>query len=118
MGVFRKDNRWLLAVSHRAYLRPFPHIKIVTHILFTTHDGVFKSKEEQHALRRGFSVGMNNKDWLDFLLAFIGKMAGTQQSLNLVNILQGGLTMGVLPFSLKSDIGYNEPGMLKTNLNE
>jgi hypothetical protein len=105
-----KKKKWSFAISSTAALYPFPHLRIGSHIIFTSENNVILDIDEQHTLRRKFGFDWYNRDWLDTLLGMMLKIAGSEGTT--IKIPIGGekfLYIDAIPISCNSDFGYQEP---------
>jgi hypothetical protein len=63
---------WHFGVSTAFRGRPFPHVGLKSHLIFT-EDGIapLKSSNRMHKLRRSFAKSWRNARWRDMMLAFL-----------------------------------------------
>jgi hypothetical protein len=102
---------WYFGISHSASLYPIPCFKIFYHIIFKDNHGNFLESDDQHALRRSMPSSWFNRKWLETLLAMMFKISGYSKDNKIMISIdeEMDLPVDVLPISLISPIGYNEP---------
>ncbi len=106
------ESFWHYAISNKAGLFPFPHVRLKYHLVFTT-DGKtpWGDANELHAARRKKARNMWNKQWRSLLFALLFALSGGKRVLDIANsdsfqlILQATLKEFVAP------VGYDDAGL-------
>jgi hypothetical protein len=102
---------WHFAISHSAALHPSPSFRIFYHLFFTDNNGKPLPKDDQQELRRSMPSDWFNRKWLETLLAMMIRIGGHDPD-NIIRIpidTDRYLTVDILPMSIISEVGYNEP---------
>ena len=68
----KRNVYWHFGVTPKPLLYPFPHLRIVSRVVFTD-DGInpLDNAKRMHRLRRSFTKSWRNARWRDMLLAFL-----------------------------------------------
>ena len=101
---------WHFGVTPRPRVFPYPHLKLVSRVIFT-EDGEtpIESRTRMHRLRRSFCRSWRNPKWRDMLLAFLAWLANKENRLTIAMgstvYLHASLpvAMGAAPFSIHAE---------------
>ncbi len=109
-GKYKNLGFWHFAISTRVQLKPILAFLIGTHIIFTENQYiVWDNKSSVHRHRRSKGRTWFNKEWRDYLFAF---MEGLKNSSGKVSISLSRKFVMTLPertITIHSDFGYDEP---------
>jgi hypothetical protein len=79
----KRQMNWHFGISVAARTAPFPHVRILSRLIFT-EDGhkPFDDPTKMHRLRRSFAKTWRNPRWRDMLLAFLYWLADGRSQLS------------------------------------